>query len=730
MKKNLKKVLLFVFAVITAIICMSFTSSAAYEKGFYYEVYKGNAYIDSYDGSASSVTIPSKIGGYTVISVSFGSRFNSNYDKITTITIPDTVTTVGDFSYCYNLKKINISANVKNISADSFYGTAFYNNKSNWDNGALYLGKYLLAVDTASTTYSIKSGTTVIASSAFKFCEGSGESYNDNYTTTGTTTSPATTGSGDSSSKPENIKLTNNVELKTLKIPASVRYIGANAFSTCSSLGKVYAESAASWFKIEFASYSANPVYYASKLYFNNKLARDIVVPSGITKINDYAFFGYERMKTLELSDTVTEIGNYAFYYCESLATLKTAKALKKIGLQAFEGCNYIESIYTPDIKSWLNISYVYTETSIFGYINYLGYSWGGQYNLYVGGKLAKSVVVPSSVKKINPYAFYSCKSIESITIPSSVTSIGDYAFYNCSNLKNVYASDVASWCKIKFGSNASPMIPAKNLYFNKKLATTITIPSTVKKITRGTFNSVDCLETLIIPKTVTDINFYAFENCNNLKSICYAGAKDDWYEIEFKHKAIVYYNGLKKPSTVTTLSASQTSSAVTLKWSKTSGASGYAVYKYNTKTKKYEKLKTTTSLTYTVSNLTAGTIYKFKVRSYASKGGQTFWGNYSKEFETATKPATPTLKVTSTSKGKANLNWTNVAGESGYQIYYSYSKDKDFVKYSTPKANTSKATVSGLTSGKTCYFRVRAYIKTASGNVYGAYKTVSAKVK
>lgn len=196
-------------------------------------------------------------------------------------------------------------------------------------------------------------------------------------------------------------------------------------------------------------------------------------------------------------------------------------------------------------------------------------------------------------------------------------------------------------------------------------------------------------------------------------------------------------YSGTKKltftilPKSTSKITATQTTTSITLKWSKVKGATGYRVYKYNSETKKYEKITGTTSTSFKVKDLKAGTTYKFKIKAYSKVDGTTLWGNASAVFETATKPKTPTLKITSTSKTKATLTWTNVSGESGYQVYYSTSKDGEFKKLKSYKADTKKATKSDLKSGKTYYFKVRAYKKTDSGTVYSSWSSVkSVKIK
>ena len=202
---------------------------------------------------------------------------------------------------------------------------------------------------------------------------------------------------------------------------------------------------------------------------------------------------------------------------------------------------------------------------------------------------------------------------------------------------------------------------------------------------------------------------------------------------ITFKGK----YEGAKKftytiaPKKVTKLSASQTTTTITLKWNKVTGADAYRVYKYNSKTKKYEKLKDVTKNSLKIEKLKAGTAYKYKVKAYTKDDGS-IYGAYSDVFATATKCKTPSIsKLTCSKKGVASLTWTNVSGESGYQVYYSTKKDSGYKKVTSYKTNVVKGSKTKLKSGKKYYFKVRAYKKTASGTVYSSWSAVkSVKIK
>ena len=90
----------------------------------------------------------------------------------------------------------------------------------------------------------------------------------------------------------------------------------------------------------------------------------------------------------------------------------------------------------------------------------------------------------------------------------------------------------------------------------------------------------------------------------------------------------------------------------------------------------------------------------------------------------TGTKPA---ISVKSTKKGVATVSWKAVAGADGYDVYCGSSKksQKGTVVKGTTKLTANK------TSGKTYYFRARAYKMVGSAKVYTGYSAVkSVKVK
>ena len=119
------------------------------------------------------------------------------------------------------------------------------------------------------------------------------------------------------------------------------------------------------------------------------------------------------------------------------------------------------------------------------------------------------------------------------------------------------------------------------------------------------------------------------------------------------------------------------------------------------------------------------------KVRAYKKSGGSNIYGASSAILSTATKTTAPALTVKAGSK-KASLSWKKVSGATGYRVYMATSKNGSYKQVTTiKKAATVKYTKTGLTKGKTYYFKVVAY-KTVDGKtITGTYSTVkSVKVK
>ncbi|MGN0523065.1 MAG: leucine-rich repeat protein [Eubacterium sp.] len=121
MKKTLS--LLLSFAMLLSITAGIDLSAYAISSGdFEYVLLDDNTVeIEEYTGSATDLTIPSDIDGYTVSSIGVSSFRECN--SLVYLTIPDTVTVIGNgaFYNCKSLVVVYMSKAVTNIGSDAFY---------------------------------------------------------------------------------------------------------------------------------------------------------------------------------------------------------------------------------------------------------------------------------------------------------------------------------------------------------------------------------------------------------------------------------------------------------------------------------------------------------------------------------------------------------------------------------------------------------------------------------
>ena len=197
-----------------------------------------------------------------------GVLFNKNKTELiqypigstrTSYDIPNSVISIGDWAFedCESLTSVSIPESVTNIEGSAFYGTGYYNNPSNWENGALYIDNCLIEAksDEIPENYTINEGTRVIAGGAFFICEN----------------------------------------LTSITIPDSVICVGYGAFNRCYSLTSVTIgkgvtsigdEAFIDCYNLKEIKVDANNKYYSSQdgVLFDNNKAELIQYPAGNTR--------------------------------------------------------------------------------------------------------------------------------------------------------------------------------------------------------------------------------------------------------------------------------------------------------------------------------------------------------------------------------------------------------------------------------------------------------------
>ena len=197
---------------------------------------------------------------------------------------------------------------------------------------------------------------------------------------------------------------------------------------------------------------------------------------------------------------------------------------------------------------------------------------------------------------------------------------------------------------------------------------------------------------------------------------------QDYSYNSKYKYYYILGYTEIKIENDVATptgfAAESATSSSVSLKWDKNANASGYEIEQYKGgKWTQIAKINNSSTVSYNVSGLMAGTAYSFRLKAYRD--------NLSSDYVTLnvnTKPYTTTgMKCVAKTSSEIKLQWDKNTSADGYMIdVYDGTKWKP-IKTFTSNANTSYDIV-GLHAGTTYKFRLRAYKAFGSVTEYSAY--------
>ena len=221
----------------------------------------------------------------------------------------------------------------------------------------------------------------------------------------------------------------------------------------------------------------------------------------------------------------------------------------------------------------------------------------------------------------------------------------------------------------------------------------------------------------------------------------------DIWYWSFGEQSATVYgignYTGKKDitftvvPAKVSGLKVSKTSSSsITLSWKADKYYSAQYYQIYDVKKKKVIKTVSSDSLSYTIKDLKAGTVYDFKVRGYSKENGEKYYGEWA-SVTGVTNPATTSITSLKSTKAKTfTAKWDKQTSSTGYQIQYSTSsKFSSAETVKVTKNSTTSKNVSSLKSGKKYYVKIRTYktvkVNGKSKTVYSSWsKAMSVKVK
>ncbi len=515
--------------------------------------------------------------------------------------------------------------------------------------------------------------------------------------------------------------------------------------------------------KLESVTFSSGIKKIESSAFKNyQKLSKVVFSGSSIQTIEAGAFEGCAALTSISLPSTVTTLGEGVFMNCTGLTGVRMVCKVKTIPSRTFFGCTALNSVTLPNYATEIGDNVfvgctALTSVSLPDTLKSIGA------NTFSGCTSLISPTFPGSLTDIGAFAYKDCKTISNVFIPNTVKSIGEGAFSGCSTLEAAYLSpsvqklgmsafaNCKKLKKIVFGGDYygfkdfldNGFFPEiyypgyktswNNFDYKAKKSFTTYAAAPTKTTLALNLNKGETIKVTVSPNVDALKEAYIFTSEN--PAVATVSAKG---YVQAKLPGITKINittvtGTSKSVTVKVYPAApsnlkatpKSTASISLKWA-AGKASGYEVYRATSKNGTYKKIATVTSAEYTDKGLTKGTTYYYKVRAYTLSSSKIYSSYSSVVSAAATSPAPTTLTVTKASSGAANIKWTKSTGANGYEVYMAKSKTGTYTKiYTATKPTTFSCKKTGLTGGKTYYFKVRSYVTVNGKKVYSPYTTV-----
>ena len=314
--------------------------------------------------------------------------------------------------------------------------------------------------------------------------------------------------------------------------------------------------------------------YISAGAFKNNKNITEIKFSQGILgdlEIGADAFSGCQKLATITLPAGLKTMKTGLFNNCTSLVTLTIPNTVSRMEVNIFIGCTNLANIIFEegnesnplvlDEGSADNVATsgqpCYDVKGVFFGANALDtlelpnrVSTISKYAFSYGGA-PKTLIIPSSVTKIDEHAFYSLASytdkggstvslsrrLETVKLVensvSKLTSIGKYAFYGCINLSNFefpdslteigeYVFTSNSLKTVSFGDDSMLKSIGNSAFTSSSQLTTLKLPASLETIGNSAFSSLKTLTTVSFEPygNLKSIGKYAFKGCSSLTSI------------------------------------------------------------------------------------------------------------------------------------------------------------------------------------------------------------------
>ncbi len=214
-----------------------------------------------------------------------------------------------------------------------------------------------------------------------------------------------------------------------------------------------------------------------------------------------------EEISAIIIEEGVASIGGYAFHDHDGFTDIELPKSLTSIGKHAFSDCNALTGITIPSNVSTIG-NYCFADCSKMTCLEILG-------DADVGVR-----------------AVSSCDALVELIVGNDVTMLDENLYATESNLQRISVQSgnkhFVSLNGVLFDIDMQRLIRCPMAY----QAATFVIPDGVKTIGCYAFAYCETTAAVVIPNSVTTIEYYGFYNLNRKYTVYYLGTEEEWNRI------------------------------------------------------------------------------------------------------------------------------------------------------------------------------------------------------
>lgn len=431
------------------------------------------------------------------------------------------------------------------------------------------------------------------------------------------------------------IAFLNRSDIKSVKIPESVKYIWDRAFNGCTGLESVIIPG-----NVNFCT-DETGVSHSESAFGGCTGLKSLTVEDGVSKLGIYTFAGCSSLETVKIGSNITTIGHKVFGNCTNLSEIIISDDIENITYSAFSKCNNITDIYYEGSKEeWEKVVIGDDNGSLLDATVHYNYN-PAHTHTYISAVTEEATCAAKGTKTFicscgdtyteeiastgkHTGGTATCKEKAKCTVCKQAYGNLKSHIYATSTIKATLSKDgkVESKCTVCGNVSSSTAInkiksvklSATSYTYNNKTKT----PTVTVKDSKGNTLKKGTDYTVTYPKKRKSVGRYTVTVTFKGN---YSGTKKLTFEIVPKKVTLSKLTAGKKQLTAT--------------WKTVSGVTGYEVQystskKFTKKTVKTVTIKKAKTKKTTIKKLTKGKKYYVKVRAYKTVSGKKIYGAYS----------------------------------------------------------------------------------------------------